>query len=410
MASLTAEQIIDLARAWGADAVGICDTTPFPEARETMQQHVANGKSGPLRFTYEDTTRATDARESFPWARSLVVLGHDYLGEAGAPATTGATVGRFATSDHYRPLRATTEKLAEHLRAVGHRTEILIDDNRLADRLPALRSGMGWRGRSTMVLVPGHGPWLLLGMVVTDAELSPGAPSDRSCGNCTACLPACPTGAISETGLDARRCLSTWLQTGGPMPLWIRHRVGRRIYGCDECLVACPPGNPRMRQDDLPGEELPFAGLLAASDSDLLERFSHWYIPRRQARHLRRNILVAAGNSREPASWVPIVEHLVHRSALVRAHAAWALARSGAPDAAAALTDRLEVETLPDVIDEIETALLMKRDPDSYRELVEADETRRTAGRSAPGGIAETVAQGHHRLGVDLADARLGDA
>ncbi|MGH8945845.1 MAG: epoxyqueuosine reductase [Acidimicrobiia bacterium] len=400
--SVLTEEIESLAQVSGADVVAVCDADPFPEARATLVEHKETGISGPLRFTFDHPDEATDIRTSFPWATSLVVLGHDYLDEATVPAATGALVGRFATSDHYRPLRAIAEGVASALRAQGHRAAVLIDDNRLADRLPAIRSGLGWQGRSTMVLAPGHGPWLLLGTVVTDASLTPSSPATRSCGTCTACIPACPTGAITEDGLDARRCLSTWLQTAGSMPLWIRPLVGRRIYGCDECLVACPPGFPRLRKADRPAEPLSFDALLALSDDDLVERFGHWYIPRREGRFLRRNVLVAAGNSGESEAWDPIIEHLDHISAMIRGHAAWALARSGAPDAVGTLQRHLETETVPVAREEVEIALLMRQKPGDYQQLLKADEERR-AGGSAPGGIAEPVAQRHHGLGVDLA-------
>lgn len=384
-------EILDVARRHGADLIAVCDATPFPEARAALVSHKRAGSSGPLRFTFDHPEEATDATKSFPWARSLVVVGHDYLDEAGAPAQRGAVVARFATTDHYRALRSTADEVAGALRDRGHQAEVLIDDNRLADRLPAIRSGLGWQGRSTMVLAPGHGPWLLFGTVVTDAPLNPSSSGKRSCGTCTACIPACPTGALGEQGLDARRCLSTWLQTGGSMPLWIRPLIGRRIYGCDDCLVACPPGFHRLRDAGTRQVELPFSELLSASDEQLLERFGHWYIPHREARFLRRNMLVAAGNSQEEEAWEAIAEHLGHRSALVRGHAAWALARSGAPDPAATLRVRRDLETTPSVIDEIEIALLMREEPLRYQEMLVEDELSRAGARSAPGGVAKPV-------------------
>jgi epoxyqueuosine reductase len=402
MSELT-DVILGLARDSGADVVAVCEARPFPAARATLVAHKEAGISGPLRFTFDHPEEATDVTKTFPWARALVVIGHDYLQQAAAPAPAGALVGRFATADHYRSLRSVADEVASALRTRGHLAEVLIDDNRLADRLPAIRSGLGWRGRSTMVLSPGHGPWLLLGTVVTAAPLTPSSPAARSCGTCTACIPACPSGAITETGLDARRCLSTWLQTGGSMPLWVRPLVGRRIYGCDDCLVACPPGFPRLRDADSRPIELPFSALLSATDTDLLDMFRHWYIPHRQARFLRRNMLVAAGNSRETEAWRPITEHLDNRSALVRGHAAWALARSGSPNAADSMRAHLELETIHTVIEEIEIALLMLEEPARYRRLLQEDELMRAGARSAPGGVAEPVTQRHHRLGVDLA-------
>ena len=197
--------------------------------------------SGPLHFTYDEPVVAANVETTFPWARSIVVFAHNYLTNAISPAETGAVVGRFATFDHYQSVRRIAERLASLLTDAGHRAEPLIDDNRLVDRAAAARAGLGWIGKSTMVLTPGHGPWMLLGSVVTDIRLETTRPMIRDCGICEACIPACPTGAITASGLDASKCISTWLQTPGSIPRWIRPSIGRRIYGCDDCLTSCPP-------------------------------------------------------------------------------------------------------------------------------------------------------------------------
>ena len=214
-----------------------------------------------------------------------------------------------------------------------------------------------------MVLAPGHGPWLLLGSVVTDAELTTTEPMVRTCGTCVACIPACPTGAITPEGLDAGRCISTWLQASGPIPRWIRPLVERRIYGCDDCLTSCPPGFPSLASQEDEPEELSFTQLLRLSDDDLLSRFSWFYVPHRDARFLRRNLLVAAGNSEEAEAIPLILEHFTHRSSLVRGHAYWALARSMGVDAWPILRRRHAYETVPHAGAELEHALLMLRVP-----------------------------------------------
>ena len=115
-----------------------------------------------------------------------------------------ARIARFATRDHYEPLRHALHEVAQVLFDSGFRAEVLVDDSRLVDRAAAVRAGVGWSGRSTLVLVPGAGPWVLLGSVITDADLEPSAEMRRGCGTCTACIPACPTGAIIAPGvLDA---------------------------------------------------------------------------------------------------------------------------------------------------------------------------------------------------------------
>ena len=356
---VTTDALRDLATGLGAVSFGVTTAEPFTESLTTLREHRASGMSGPLHFTYDEPVVATNVETSFSWARSIVVFAHNYLTEANTPADSGAIVGRFASSDHYKPVRGIAEVVQERLTWAGGRAEILIDDNRLVDRAAASRAGLGWIGKSTMVLTPGHGPWMLLGSVVTDMKLATTPPMIRGCGTCVACIPACPTSAIGPDGLDASKCISTWLQTPSSIPQWIRPHIGRRIYGCDDCLTSCPPGHPALVKLSSRPSVLEFDELLATDDHALLERFSWWYVPRRDPRYLRRNILVAAGNSGEVAAFAPIREHLKHRSSMIRSHAVWALARSLGSDADAELRALLEEETVPETIGEIRYAMAM---------------------------------------------------
>lgn len=353
------EALRDLATGLGAAGFGVTTTEPFVESLATLRKHRASGMAGPLHFTYDKPVVATNVETSFPWARRIVVFAHNYLSEASTPAEVGALVGRFATSDHYGSVRHVAERLRDELTGAGHRAAILIDDNRLVDRAAAARSGVGWIGKSTMMLAPGHGPWMLLGSVVTDMKLDPTPPMVRDCGTCVACIPACPTGAITSSGLDSSKCISTWLQTPGSIPGWIRPHIGRRIYGCDDCLTSCPPGQRALAKIPNRSEPLEFADLLAAGDEELLDRFHWWYVPRRDPRYLRRNILVAAGNSREQSALPAIRGHTRHPSSMIRSHAVWALARSLGSVGWDELTALQDEETVPETIEEIEYALAM---------------------------------------------------
>ena len=372
---MLAEELSELAYRNGAAGFGVASAQVFSSERVALIASIESGRSGPLRFTYDDPEVATDISLSFPWARSLVVVGYDYLQRAETPGVEGAVVGRFATTTHYDGVRRITGAIAEFLRAGGYRAEMVSDDNRLVDRAAAVRAGVGWPGKSTMVLAPGHGPWMLLGTVVTDASIAVSPPMERDCGTCSACISACPTGALGEWGLDARRCLSTWLQTPGSVPQWIRPLMGRRLYGCDDCLTACPPGGRALAAaGERPGE-LPFADLLGLSDDVLLDRCSWWYVPRRQGRFLRRNLLVAAGNSREPEAREAVEAHTRHPSSMIRGHAYWALARGF--DGRNALRDALETETVPEARDELLLALLMAEHHEVHAAVLEADQRSR---------------------------------
>ncbi len=370
-----AEELSTLAHRNGAAGFGVAGVEVFARERAALRASHETGLSGPLRFTYDDSDLATDVSMSFPWAKSLVVVSYDYLPQADTPAQEGAVVGRFATANQYDGVRRITGVIAGCLRARGYRAEILSDDNRLIDRAAAVRAGVGWLGKSTMVLAPGHGPWMLLGTVVTDASIPASSPMQRDCGTCSACIPACPTGALGEWGLDARRCLSTWLQTPGSVPQWIRPLMGRRVYGCDDCLIACPPGGRALATaGERPGH-LPFSESLELSDDALLDRYNWWYVPRRQGRFIRRNLLVAAGNSREPAAREVVEGHTRHPSSMIRGHAYWAMARGF--DGRRLLRKALDCETVLEARDELVLALLMAEHPEAHAVVLEADERAR---------------------------------
>jgi epoxyqueuosine reductase len=335
-----ADRLREAAAEAGLDGFGICAADPFERERAAIHSRVADGLHAGMRFTYADPDTATDVRASFPWAERLVVAARAYVPGAGSPGPGSPGTGRiarFAERDHYRELRAGLDALAALLRGAGYRAEPLCDDNRLADRAAAVRAGVGWVGRSTMVLAPRHGPWLLLGSVATDADLPEDAPMRRDCGTCEACLPACPTGALSDGVLDARLCLAHHLQSPGPIPLDLREAVADRVYGCDDCLTACPPGARALREDPRVRGRVDLVELLGASDRTLLERHGHWYVPRRRPAYLRRNALVALGNTGGEAAVGVAAGYLGHPDPLLRRHAAWALGRLGGSGAAAAL-------------------------------------------------------------------------
>lgn len=342
----------------GCAAVGVADAAPFPEVRGAIEERKTAEMHGGMHFTFGDPARSTDIRRSFPWAQSLVVGGFAYLPEAGTPAPANANhgrVARFATEDHYVGLRAALAAGAARLRAAGHQAEVVVDDNRLVDRAAAVRAGIAWWGKNTMVLSPASGPWMLIGSIVTDASIASTPPMVRDCGTCSACLPACPTGALVAPGvLDARRCLAHLLQAKGWIPQELRHGVGDRIYGCDDCLDACPPGD-KLLQIAPPEPRLDVLALLDLNDEELLERFGHFYVPRRRAAYLRRNMLVALGNSGD-GNAIPMLEaYLRSGDPMLRAHAAWALGRLGGSQDA--LEHALAAEADPAVQGEIASAI-----------------------------------------------------
>ena len=189
-----------------------------------------------------------------------------------------------------------------------------------------------------MLLAPGLGPWFLIGCVLTDATFPPTSPMRRDCGTCVACVPACPTGALAEPGvLDARRCLAAILQRPGSIPLELRGAVGDRLYGCDDCLDACPPGHRLLGAATASSGEVDPRRVLTAAAADLLAEFGHFYLPGRDVRWLRRNALVTLGNTGTEDDLVLLAGHLAHPDPVIVEHAGWAIAAIGGPLAEAIL-------------------------------------------------------------------------
>lgn len=358
-----AARVLDAGRSAGLDAVGLTTAEPFDDTRRHLEQRRAAGLHGGMAFTYRNPARSTDPRALMASARTLVAGAMSYAGP-GPPAPPDdrpqGRVARYAWADHYTALRCALEASAEVLRAEGWRAVVVVDENHLVDRAVAHRAGLGWWGRSSLLLIPGAGSWFVLGCVVTDARLGPVAasPVPDGCGPCTRCSTACPTGAIVAPGVvDARRCLAWIVQAPGPMPREHRVAMGGRLYGCDDCQDACPPNRVELRRHpdvgDAPDSDdashpggaastpwVDLLGLLAADDATLLDRHGRWYIAGRDPRWIRRNALVALGNVGDPGA-PDVTDALAHflggDDDLLAAHAAWAARRLGRDDLLVAL-------------------------------------------------------------------------
>jgi epoxyqueuosine reductase len=347
------DDITTLGRDAGLDAVGVTTAAPFDEARLRIEERKAAGLHAGMAFTYGRPARSADPARHLPGARALVVGARRYhRRQVGAPPSAPARaasvygrVARYAWRDHYADLTVGLRAMADRLERDGWATLVLVDDNRLIDRAAAYRAGLGWFGKNTNLLLPGRGSWFVLGAVLTDAPLAASdepAPVPDGCGACTACQPACPTGALDRAGvLDARRCLAWLLEAPGTFPDEFRVALGDRIYGCDDCQEACPPNRIEIRRRPSPPADhddeawVDVLALLEADDETLLARFGRWYVPRRRPEYLRRNALVVLGNigdGGDPRTEAVLRAALVHEAVVVRSHAVWAARRLGRDD------------------------------------------------------------------------------
>ncbi len=311
-----------------------------------------------------------DPARLVPGARTVLAVAADHHGGGDPPLPAGhGRVARYARGrDYHNVLERRLRKVARQVREElpGARIYKCVDTGPVLERSWAVRAGVAAAGRSGSVLTRVHGPWLLLGVLVLDRELPPDEPAEDVCGRCTACLEACPTGAIVEPGLvDARRCLSYWtIEHRGPIPAALRPSLGEWLFGCDACHLACPWG----RDDRPPGDpalaprpdraSLDAAEVLGLTEEVVRERYTGSPLRRAGAEGLRRNAALRLGNAGDRAAVTAVGRALgADPSAVVRGACAWSLGRLGGERARAALERRRRAEPEPEVRGEVEDAL-----------------------------------------------------
>jgi len=337
--TITAADLREIGLAAGLTRVGFTHARPFTEARVALITRKEAGFHGGMQFTYRNPERSTTPTRILESAESLIVGAWPYAAPPAATASPGnrpqAEIAAYAWRDHYTSLKAALSTMADRLIAEGFQARVVADDNALVDRAAAVRAGVGWAGKNSNVLVPGHGSWFVLGAVVTNAPLDHDQPVQPACGGCRRCLDGCPTGAIIAEGVvDARRCLAWLLQADGDFPVEFRKALGTRIYGCDDCQTVCPPS--RSTSVTMHGDEvtsLDLMSLLTMSDEDLLAAVGRWYIPKRDLRYVRRNALVALGNatvsSEQRQEAKAVVDLYRGDDEMLNEHARWATEQLG---------------------------------------------------------------------------------
>jgi epoxyqueuosine reductase len=254
-----------------------------------------------------------------------------YYAPAAPPGLGEGRLPRYTWSDRYSELREKLDALGARL---GGSYRVLVDANQHVDREGAARAGVGFYGKNTLLITRRFGSWVVLGTLVTDVDIEARTPLELDCGSCTLCIDACPTGALDEPGvLDSTRCLSYWSQAPGPIPEEYRAELGTQVYGCDICQDVCPWNRgieKRRRNEPVPEAAEPFVSLLEwleAPDEELRTRYDRLYFPRNDPRYLRRNALLAAGNSGDTGLADAVAGYEEEPDELLSETASWAASR-----------------------------------------------------------------------------------
>ncbi|BCH29134.1 epoxyqueuosine reductase [Mesorhizobium sp. L-8-10] len=329
------------ARRAGFDAVAVTAPNAIPQAAARLRAFVESGQHGSMDWIAATLDRRASPSALWPQVRSIVVLGMNY-GPDADPRDILSRRDRAAISvysrnrDYHDVIKGRLKEIAGKIVArAGGDVKVFVDTAPVMEKPLAEAAGLGWQGKHTNLVSRELGSWLFLGTIFTTAVLEPDEPEPDHCGSCRACLDVCPTDAFpAPYRLDARRCISyLTIENKGPIPLEFREAVGNRVYGCDDCLAACPWNKfaraaseaKLVAREDLKAPSI--AGLLELDDAGFRALFSGSPVKRIGRDRFIRNVLVAAGNSGDAGLVKRCEELAADPSPLVRGAAVWALSK-----------------------------------------------------------------------------------
>ena len=327
--------------ALGFHKVAIARATPLERDRAALAAWIRGDRHATMAWMAKNPGKRSDPEAMLPGCRSVVALAVNYWpGEAEAAAREGlARVARYARGrDYHKVMGRKLKELAGWLTAAsGAASRTFVDTGPVLERAWAERAGLGWIGKNANLLTRDLGSWILLGEVLTCAVLEADAgPHEDFCGTCTACLDACPTGAITSPGVvDSNACISYWtIEHRGAIPEARREGLGDWIFGCDVCQDVCPwnvsfatsaVDDPFARRDDLRG--LDPAEILGLDETAFRARYSGTSLMRARYDGMRRNACIVLGNRRDPRALPALRSAAVDPDPVLREHALWAIAR-----------------------------------------------------------------------------------
>jgi epoxyqueuosine reductase len=328
---MTAAELERLAQELGLDVVGAAPASAYDDTERHIRERADRGLFADMRFTMAQPEVSCHPESLLPGARTVVSAAYCYYAEEPPLQIGEGRLARYTWHDGYELLRKGLDELGRRL---GGEYRVLVDANQHVDREAASRAGVGFYGKNTMLITRRHGSWVVLGTLVTTASVEATPPLELDCGSCTLCIEACPTGALDEPGIvDSTKCLSYWSQAPAPIPEDYRAELGAPVYGSDICQDVCPwnRGIEKRRTGlEPPAGAEPHVSLvewLQLDGEGLTRRYDRLYVPRKDARFLRRNALVALGNVGRPEHRAFAEAFLGDDDELLREQAEWTVAR-----------------------------------------------------------------------------------
>lgn len=333
LAGLKAE-ILERASALGFDSCRIAAAAPPRHANE-FRGWLREGAAGEMSWLARGEEKRCDPAQVLPGVRSVIMVALNYW-QGEQPVLPEAGQGKIARyawgEDYHGVMERKLEELDSFLRSFGGTQKYYVDTGPILERDHAAEAGLGWHGKSTMLIDSKLGTWFFLGEILTTLELPADPPQRERCGSCQRCLTACPTGAITEPHrLDARLCISyLTIELKGSIPVHLRPLLGNRIYGCDDCLEACPWNRFASVSREAafaagPAVTMRLRDYLALDETAFRTLFRHSPIKRIKRRGFLRNVCVALGNTGDRDDLPALERAAAEPEPLISEHAAWAI-------------------------------------------------------------------------------------
>jgi epoxyqueuosine reductase len=331
------------ASAAGFELAGIAPAVDFPDSSH-FAEWIAAGHAGEMKYMASrdeaGNLKRASLHSTFPWARSVIVCAINY--NTAQPYSTEVRdpkrgwIARYAWSqeDYHDAVLRRLRSVESSLRGAreGVETRCYVDTGPVVERIYAKYAGVGWMGKNTCIIHQKLGSWLYLGVILTSLDLQPDAPAPDRCGSCTRCIDACPTDAlIAPYRMDANKCISyLTIEKRGVIPEEIRGGMGQQVFGCDICQDVCPwnrkaPPSPAAEFQPRAGLVNPALLWLAEmAVPEFQERFRGSPVKRTKRTGLRRNAVIAMGNSADPTFLAPLQRLAGDEDPVVAEAARWA--------------------------------------------------------------------------------------
>lgn len=337
-------ELIDQAHAEGFDLCRICRPWDIPDVPQQLHDFLDKGRHGQMSWLAERTEWRGNPAALWPEAKSVIMLGESYRPDHDPRdildhPEKGAISVYAQNKDYHDLVKKRLKRLARWLIAqAGGEVKVFVDTAPVPEKPLGQAAGLGWQGKHTNLVSRDLGNWFFIGSVLTTLDIATDRRETDHCGSCRSCLDACPTDAFpAPYQLDARRCISyLTIEHHGPVDVELRPLLGNRIYGCDDCLAACPWNKfaveareirYRARHDLIAPDLIELAGL---DDAAFRAKFSGSPIKRIGRNQFVRNVLYAIGNSNSPAG-LGVAQDLAHDpDPTVRDAALWAIERLAA--------------------------------------------------------------------------------